>query len=495
MRLVPLHGVRIGLAAILIAFLGHTRADPDLWGHVLFGGEIVTSGRIPAFDSFSFMSDRPWINHEWLAECAMFASYALGGGAGLVLLKVMLIATMLAGIAVSLRAKGVGGTDLDLLLALVLVGTFTQANHVRPQVFSLAMFAWLLTALTTFPTTSRRSLAAIPLLMAVWVNVHGGWIVGGGILALWTVCTIVSTSERAEGMRLLGAGVVALAATLLNPYGWNLWRFLWDTVGFGRADITEWQPVFRVGTAFVLIWSLVASAAIAAIVSAARSGRLVTRVVAVVVALGLGSFWVNRLMAFFAIATITLLGPELAALRQRRRAPDAAAAVPPSRYAVAVVLLAASVMIGASAIISAQNVSCVRMDSPTLPEADVAPLIRVMDLQGRLVVWFDWGEYAIWHLGSSFKVSTDGRRETVYSSETLQQHLLFYFVPSARTAFLAQARPDYIWLPQHLPVVQALQSDGWVPLFSGPKSILLGKTGQAVHYRPPTIAKRCFPGP
>ena len=33
---------------------GHTRADPDLWGHVLFGQEILGNGRIPTADSFSF---------------------------------------------------------------------------------------------------------------------------------------------------------------------------------------------------------------------------------------------------------------------------------------------------------------------------------------------------------------------------------------------------------------------------------------------------------
>ena len=41
------------------------------------------------------------------------------------------------------------------------------------------------------------------------------------------------------------AGVAAVLATLLNPYGVGLWQFLWDTVGFARPDIVEWQSLDR----------------------------------------------------------------------------------------------------------------------------------------------------------------------------------------------------------------------------------------------------------
>jgi hypothetical protein len=500
MRSASLNGLRIGLAAILIAFLGHTRADPDLWGHVLFGREILGSGRIPTADSFSFLSDRPWINHEWLSECVMYAAYAASHGVGLVILKLLLLGAMLTAVVASLRARRVEGTDLDLLLALVLIGVFAQANHVRPQVFSLAMFAWLLTMLNS--TGSPRRLLVVPVLMAVWVNLHGGWIVGGGTLALWTGMTLVRRTSAAEKAWLVGTGIAALAATLVNPYGIHMWEFLWETVGFGRADITEWQPVYRVGFAFLSIWLLLAAAATAAIVAAVRGGRLDSRSAAPVIMLGLASFRVNRLTAFFAIAVVMLLGAELAALRRRRQPVRASAAVHPARYAAAVMLLAAAVMVGSGAIISARNVSCVRMDAPGLPEPEVVSVLARMGLEGRLLIWFDWGEYAIWHLGDSMSVSIDGRRETVYSTETLRRHLDFYFVPATRSAFLADARPDYIWLPPHLPVVRALEDDGWQVLFKGPKSVLLARAGSATDAgtarssRLTTgIADRCFPGP
>src|SRR5690606_14688422 len=42
--------------------------------------------------------------------------------------------------------------------------------------------------------------------------------------------------------------------------------------------------------------------------------------------------------------------------------------------------------------------------------------------EGRLVTFFDWGQYALWHFAPRLKVSMDGRRETVYSDARLAEH-------------------------------------------------------------------------
>jgi hypothetical protein len=116
-------------------------------------------------------------------------------------------------------------------------------------------------------------------------------------------------------------------------------------------------------------------------------------------------------------------------------------------------------------------------------------------MRGRLAVWFDWGEYAIWYLAPALSVSIDGRRETVYSEDVMSRHLNFYYVPSTRETFLDAARPDYIWLPPDLPVVSALEADGWVPLYSGPRSVVLGRSGTPAARSSIEPPDRCFPGP
>jgi len=56
--------LKMCLAGAWILMICRTPADPDLWGHVRFGQDLLRSGRLSAVDPYSFTSDRPWVNHE-----------------------------------------------------------------------------------------------------------------------------------------------------------------------------------------------------------------------------------------------------------------------------------------------------------------------------------------------------------------------------------------------------------------------------------------------
>src|SRR5690242_18278834 len=74
--------IRGSVLSLLLAWLARSWADPDLWGHVRFGADILQHWLRPR-DPYSFTSDIPWVNHEWLAEVVLYLAYALGGGGGL----------------------------------------------------------------------------------------------------------------------------------------------------------------------------------------------------------------------------------------------------------------------------------------------------------------------------------------------------------------------------------------------------------------------------
>src|SRR5687767_11064706 len=83
-----------GRLAMLLAAAGvavRVRLDPDLWGHLRFGLDLLDSGRLTSQDPYSFAQDVPWINHEWLSELAMAAAYRAGGVAGLAILKCIVL--------------------------------------------------------------------------------------------------------------------------------------------------------------------------------------------------------------------------------------------------------------------------------------------------------------------------------------------------------------------------------------------------------------------
>ena len=493
--------IQAALGLVLLAVISNTRADPDLWGHVLFGRDAVTSGHLSTADTYSFTSDRSWINHEWLAECAMFLTFALGGGPGLVILKTLVVLATVAFVFSGLTRQQSDPNARNALVALTIVATFPQTNHVRPQLFSIVAFACLLWLLVT--DGSRWRVAVIPLVFATWVNLHGGWIVGGGVLLIWVLLTLPAKVERVQKVTLFACGVGSLLATLVNPYGWRMWLFLQQTVGFGRAEITDWQPPYRLGLGFMALWVSVFAVAVVGAMRHWRSNDRELRRLAVVAMLAVGSFQVSRLLSFFVLAVVLLLGPDIAAAftswrAQRRSAPRAT-----GRLATGVALVVLLALIVGAGVASARNLACVRIGADE-PEAEVVAIAKSRALRGRLAIWFDWGEYAIWHLAPALRVSIDGRRETVYTDRVVASHLNFYYVPSTLQDFLTATRPDYVWLRSDLPVVSSLLAGGWRPLFTGPRSVLLARGGVMNEQTlsagfsqrsSEEIGTRCFPGP
>src|SRR5262245_9322972 len=87
-------GLDKGIVALVLAVIffaaARTHADPDLWGHVRFGQDILAEG-LPETDSYSYLSGNfPWVNHELLAEILFGASFNALGVTGLVGVKVVI---------------------------------------------------------------------------------------------------------------------------------------------------------------------------------------------------------------------------------------------------------------------------------------------------------------------------------------------------------------------------------------------------------------------
>jgi hypothetical protein len=484
--------LRVALWSILIAAAASTTTDPDLWGHVRFGLDMLGGSGIPSSDPYSFTSDRPWINHEWLAEVMMGAAYRIGGDFSLILLKLTLMGGIVWLLTVRLRRDGINSAVVrDTAVAVALILTIEQTRHVRPQLFSLLCFAAMIFCLTSSRNSSNQSLFVLPPLFAVWANLHGGWLVGGGILAVWAVSGALA-SGREFALRLL-VGLASAAATLLTPYHIHLWSFLRDTVGFSRADIVEWQPVYALGWLACVRWIATASLGAVGLIVSIRRERLAERA-AYLLALASASLMVARLEGFFAIAVLFLVGADVGRACGRLHGPTSG--TPRNRVPVAIAALAGVVM--ASALIIT-NVSGLRIDPRLTPDAGAVRFLEAAP-PGRLLVWFDWGEYAIWHLAPGMRVSIDGRRETAYSEDLQQRHLRFYFDAPGGSALPSALAADYVWIPRTIPAVHRLDADGWTRLYEDGQSIVFGHP-LARPSRPIDVVAaartdvRMFPGP
>ena len=308
--------IRLALFAGLLAGLARTWADPDLWGHVRFGADILRDGWTRR-DPYSFTSDIPWINHEWLAEVLMYAGWAVGGDAGLVALKMAIVVTTVTLIYVAIRPDPISATARDLMLGATLLGLWARVFVVRPQLFSIVLFAALLSLLRAVERGKHARLWWLAPLFAAWVNLHGGWIVGFATLAIWTGVALVRAPESARPSRahLITCVTVAGLATLVNPYGVHMWAFLLETVGTSRPDISDWRPLFESGLEVIAPWC--AAAALAVVAVTRGRWRIPPAHLLIVLFLGIMSIRVNRLDVFFTLSVICLLGQYVAAAETR----------------------------------------------------------------------------------------------------------------------------------------------------------------------------------
>lgn len=486
--------MRCVAALCALLFIGLTAADPDLWGHVRFGEDILDHRAITSHDPYSFTSDRPWVNHEWLAETLVALAYRAAGAAGIVALKTIVIAGALALVSKALRRVAWRPVDHDALLGLAIFGTFLRYHLMRPQVFSVLLCAGLLSILVEADRGRRRTLVAAVPVMLLWANLHGGWIVGLGILLIWCAVRLTWSNPGAiDRRRIAAVAVAATAATLVNPYGVGLWTFLRDTVGLSRPDIVDWLPLFRLPVLFIVPAATAAIVGCAALVKARRG--VDPAHVLIVAALAVGTVRINRIDVFFVLAVIMLLGPHLGRARAAGLRTERPTGPPLWRkpLAMAIVLLAA----GGLWTVGGTSLACVSENDT--PEPQAVAFLRERAPRAKVLTFFDWGEYAIWQLGPDLKVSMDGRRETVYSDGLFQAHLRLYHDRPGATKLVTRLRPDLIWLPAELAVVRRLERAGWRVAFRGPSSVILAPAaragGPAMVVRGPIAKGRCFPDP
>ena len=285
--------------------------------------------------------------------------------------------------------------------------------------------------------------------------------------------------------------VAAVVATLINPYGVGLWKFLWRTVSMNRRDIDEWWSILSAERALLVLWSTTALIAIAGVRWHGRPLRWPrTGLVAVLL---LASFRVNRLDAFFAIATIMLFGQPLSRFLTRRERTS-----PPKERSRAFVTatVAAAMCTAAVLLVRAQPESNGCVDRASwLPEQDATDFVARNHLHGRMVVFFNWGEYVLWQFRHDLTISTDGRRETVYSDRQINGHLELYRGTDSGLTYFHQLNADYVWLPTESPAVDKLRAEGWVEIYARDRSAILARPSlvPAGGYIAP--AARCYPGP
>ncbi len=469
------------LAAFSSSFwlFSYVTADPDLWGHLKFGLDSWAAGRLADTDPYSFTAlGNTWINHEWLAEISFALAYLALGSPGLILGKLLLGFVLVALMWMACRTRA--GEPLAFALVMMpAAATVAPGFMVRPQLFSFVFFALFVLLLHEKLTQGKDRLFLLPLLTVLWINLHGGVLMGLALVfvaACWQTFSRIVFRGKDTGLGSLWLWFSASClATLANPYGVRLLVFLYETVTLSR-DITEWEPVPLWENSFLDLKLLIALFLILLVLrrKSVRGWEVMGIAMTLVAALKH-----QRHMPFFAIAAAPFLVAGLSALGARIREKSPKFALTAVSWHALTVALA--ILFGYQVAMGAAVYRSSRMQVIVDPRVYPVRAVRFMNenkIHGNLVVPFDWGEYALWHLYPRSLVSMDGRFDTSYPAGVIEDHFQAQAGPGAWMDLLAKYPGATVSMAPRLPgwkelILSRAPVSGWVLVYEDHNSLIL----------------------
>lgn len=231
------------------ALSGSGVTDPDYYWHVSYGEWILEHGRLPTTDFWSWtFAGHDYRLTQWLGEVVMALANQTGGTFGTSALAALLVALAMA--ASYRAARHFLDNRLSALAVAIGCNAMLVSLACRPHQFThlgLALLTWII---TSYQSGNRRALWCLPPLMAVWVNLHGGY--AFGLVYLGMIATFIAAEAymhqdidriRRVVLPLAGFSALSFLATMLNPYGWGAWQYALEIANLQSTTtgiVDEW---------------------------------------------------------------------------------------------------------------------------------------------------------------------------------------------------------------------------------------------------------------
>lgn len=196
--------------------------DGDLGRHLTIGEYILESGSIPTRDLFSHtMEGQRLVPHEWLTQSLFALSHRMAGMNGVAWITALVLAATYALITAGLRKFGVPAfVSLAAGLTAALVGWLHTLT--RPHIFTLLFFTLFLMILEQYRRDRRwKWLLLLPLIMIIWANMHGAFISGLVLVALYALGAALEKKPQEVGT-YLGLLLALWLVSWINPIGSSL---------------------------------------------------------------------------------------------------------------------------------------------------------------------------------------------------------------------------------------------------------------------------------
>lgn len=469
--------LRILAYSSAVYFFSFITADVDLWGHIRFGKDMWNAKAFQWVDVYSYTAfGAQWVNHEWLSELIMYFVYHVFGSPGLLMGKLLVgfsIVCLLSSISFHRTCQPLVYGMVTILCVFIMSPGFM----IRPQLVTFLFTACFLYIFHLYLDQGKNLLWSLPLFMVAWVNSHGGFLIGVGMFPVVLVCEYVACRMKKRDTRhlrpMLFWLILTEASVLINPYGWRLLTFLYQTLTLPR-EITEWAPVTLFDLSYIR-FKLVSLLFVLTFLIKNEERRYWEAGV-ILVAL-VYAFMHQRHTPIAAIVAAPYLIENLSRLVLKKG------------FFKKIKTLSSHVMLSVFLflLISLQLLSAsyryIQAEwniivNPGQYPVNAVDFLRLNGIKGKILLPFDWGEYAIWKLYPGCQVSIDGRFRTVYPEEIIKDHFEAARDISKLRELLNKYPADILLGIQNSLYQQLISTqDRWTYIYSDPTAIVFVRNG------------------
>ena len=459
--------------------------DGDLPRHILTGKLILQTQRVSTTDIFSFRTvGYPSIPHEWLSQVLLAGAYNWLGLDGIILVTALII--MLTWCIVYYQALRKSYNLFAAMISIMLAAGAVQIHVLpRPHIFTYLFTAIWIVLLENVGEYERHSWWPLPLVMILWVNLHGMFVIGILIWGIYLAGDFLDHPSKTwfsspKAKSLMTGGGFSLVATYLSPSGPAIWKTI---VSLGsNAYITSRIPEYQSANfhlpetwPFILILMFV-------IIGFARTVQKVSWTYILLVAAFTGfALYTSRMIPVFAIV-VAPVAAELSASWLRSEYPSGRFLVIEENIHrinlssngliwILVTILTVGMLFSANVPIDSRNQGN-KFDERFFP-VEATKWLQNHPQKGRMFNEFDWGGYLLLNLWPDQEVFMDGSTH-IYGEELTREYERVITMDLGWEDILAKYNVTWVILRANTPLARTLSTSGdWKMVYSDPTSSIL----------------------
>ncbi|MBI4823317.1 MAG: tetratricopeptide repeat protein [Nitrospirae bacterium] len=440
--------------------MNYSLNDPDLWWHLKTGQYILNNWEVPDEDPFAYTTPRPLgegqkigLRGHWLSQIIFFVTYTIGSYKGIVILRNVLTILPMLFLYLWLIEKGVKpwtaivvSSFSSLMFSIQLFYSFERSQGIA---FGLSIVvAIILDRLRQHAKHGHEGNLArfdlsywmLPLIMALWSNIHASFIIGNGMIMIYMfseALVVLYRKLRGKGQEapyikaLFIVGGISVIASFLNPNKYKIFlNYFFGMVsmffkevsqkiggGEGAAGgwvtdvVLEFKPLIyfyhELGYKWLLFYWAFSGLLIVLLIFKYWQKRSVD--IAELLTVGVVTFFANYYARglMFSLAILPFyMGKSLTEIN-----------LPQIKFKVAfraVVILILTLSIGFSTYSYKASPSVFK---PGITSSWVSPwypgrlveFLHATQIEGPMYNFYTWGGFLIWTLYPKYKVFIDGR--------------------------------------------------------------------------------------